>query len=134
MKPILNIVLVLALSIPVLQCTTEEDAGTPAPVIKILEPKAGASFKLTDTVRVVTESDYTKFTSGITFNFSADSSKTWLLIKSLVRKEGLEKDTLLWVPAEDSPGEVVPGRQVRIQVYDYSKKYETKSGYITFTN
>lgn len=133
MKPFFHIVLVMSLSIPLLQCTTGEDSA-PAPVISILQPKAGATFKLTDTVRVITESDYTRFTSGITFNFSADSSKTWLLIKSLVRKEGREKDTLLWVPAEDSPGEVVPGRQVRIQVYDYSKKYETKSGYITFTN
>lgn len=134
MKPIFHIVLVLAMSIPLLQCTTEEDSSAPAPVINILQPKAGTAFKLTDTVRVVTESDYSKFTSGITFNFSADSSKTWILIKSLVRKEGMEKDTLLWVPAEDSPGEVVPGGQVRFQVYDYSKKYETKSGYITFTN
>lgn len=133
MKLFFHIVLVMSLSIPLFQCTTEEDS-TPAPAISILQPKAGTTFKLTDTVRVITESDYTRFTSGITFNFSADSSKTWLLIKSLVRKEGREKDTLLWVPAVDSPGEVVPGRQVRIQVYDYSKKNETKSGYITFTN
>jgi hypothetical protein len=114
-------------------CSTEEDAPAPAAVIQILSPKAGDTFKLSETIKIVTKTDYTKFTSGITINYSIDSAKTWQLIQSKVRKEGVQTDTLVWTPSVDSP-DITVGPGVMLQVYDYAKKYPTKTGYFFFNN
>lgn len=112
------------------RCSEPEEA----PAIRILAPEAGRVFKLADTVRIITECDYTRFASGITIRFSPDSAKTWQIIRSLVRKEGKEKDTLAWIPQEEHPADVAAGTRLLFEVYDYSRKFITQSGYVTFTN
>ncbi|MDB5105915.1 MAG: hypothetical protein JWP91_3604 [Fibrobacteres bacterium] len=129
----LSILACLAL-LPLLtaRCTTEDKAAA-EPVIQILSPKTGDSFKLGDTVKIITKSDYTRFTSGITINYSIDSAKSWQLIKSKVRKEGIQMDTLSWIQSEDSP-DITAGPGVMLQVYDYTKKFPAKTGFFTFHN
>lgn len=126
--------LACALALPLLtaRCTTEDKPAEEA-VIQILSPKAGETFALGDTVKVVTRSDYTRFTSGITINYSIDSAKTWQLIQSKVRKEGVQMDTLEWVPSEQSP-DITAGPGVMLQVYDYTKKFPAKTGFFFFKN
>lgn len=135
MKRYLPSSIVLLFSAFALQCTQPEDASGPmdAGIIAILAPAAGTTFRRTDTVRVITQCDYTLFASGITIKFSADSARTWTLIKSLVRKEGKEKDTLSWIPSEEHPDDVKAVQSVLFEVYDYSRAYVTRSGFVSFS-
>ena len=109
------------------------DNPAPAPTIRIIAPVAQQHYQMADTVTVIAECDYSKFASGINVDFSVDSSKTWNLIQSRVRKEGVQKDTLKWVPSIDHPGMVAAGPGVLVQVYDYNKKFVAKSGFFFFT-
>jgi hypothetical protein len=128
-----------SLALLIFNCnTTESSPVTTVPVTKgvitILAPATGRTFTLNslDTVKIIAECDYSKFTSGLNIQYSLDSSKTWVLIESLVRKEGNQKDTLDWLPNEAIPGEIQPGRGVMLRVIDYGKKYFAISGYIFF--
>jgi hypothetical protein len=118
------------------RCTTDDKADPPVvdTTIQILSPTAPASFKLSENFTMVVKCDYSKFASGLNFQLSSDSSKTWRLMKSLPRKEGVALDTLNWDPIADSPGDVEPGKPVLIRVIDYNKQHFTISKYFTFTN
>lgn len=121
-----RIFLLLFLGLLVLNCNTTDDPG--GPVIKIIAPAPGQSYKSTDTVRVIAESDYARFSSGITISVSLDSARNWTLIKSLVRKEGRTKDTLAWTAGGDL-GTVPAALGLLIKVEDYSKAHSARSGY-----
>lgn len=118
----------------VLSCTEPEKTDPPADgAITLLEPRAGKSFKVTDTIPIIAQCDYTKFASGLNIKFSNDSSKSWIPVKSLVRKEGMDKDTLRWEPGVDRDLDLKAGMRILLQISDYDKKYIVTSGYITIT-
>lgn len=108
------------------------DARDEAP-IQIMAP-VGGSFKMSDKLQVIVKSDYSKFTSGLNYQLSVDSSKNWQLMKANVRKEGVALDTLIWDPVNDSPGDVSAGKPLLIRVIDYDKKYFAISKYFTLVN
>lgn len=112
----------------------EEDKPAPVQVIKILSPVAGATFKVTDNVTIIAESDYSKFASGVRVNFSLDTGKTWEFMADKVKKDGITKDTLVWSFNTEMPGVVLPGAKVMFQVSEYNKKYFQNSPLVTFTN
>lgn len=78
--------------------------------------------------------DSSKYASGLKYQLSVDSMKTWQAMISRVRKEGVALDTLTWDPVGDSPGDVPVGRPVDIRVIDYNKAHFAISKAITFTN
>jgi hypothetical protein len=115
--------------------TTDSEAREPVDTtIQIVSPNAAASFKMSEGLTMIVKCDYSKFTSGLNYQASIDSAKTWLLIKSLPRKEGIALDTLVWDPLFDPPGEIPLGKPVLIRIIDYDKAYFTISKYFTFTN
>lgn len=77
---------------------------------------------MTDTIRTVTESDYTQFGANLTFSVRVDSGKSWILIESLTRlKNGAkEADTVSWVPQDFG---IAPG-SVRLMVREYDKVHK----------
>lgn len=109
------------------------DPAAPAPVITIISP-IGGTFKMAEPMRIIVRSDYSKFTSGLNYQLSVDSSKTWVLMKANVRKEGVALDTLDWDPVNDTPGSVPAGKPLLIRVIDYGKKQFAISAYFTLTN
>lgn len=110
-------------------CNTTDAPPEPVlPVIRIISPVQGQSYKSTDTVRIIAESDYARFSSGISFSVSLDSARNWTLIKSLVRKEGRTKDTLAWTAGVDL-GAVPASLGLLVKVEDYSKAHSARSGY-----
>lgn len=121
-----RIFLLLFPALLILDCNTTDDP--PQPVIRIIAPAQGQSYKGTDTVRIIAESDYSRFSSGITLSVSLDSARNWTLIKSLVRKEGRTKDTLAWAAGGDL-GTVPAALGLLIKVEDYSKVHSARSGY-----
>jgi hypothetical protein len=133
MRALLGAGLFALAALGAMQCTTD-DAAT-APTIAILAPKAGQTFKATDTVLVITQSDYSKFTSGLNFNYSIDSGKTWNFLPSLPRggRTGIVKDTLAWVAGADV-GVLAAGQGVSVQVLDYNKKFIAISGFFFISN
>ena len=102
-------------------------------VFKFIQPTAGKTYKLTDTVQIITESDFSKFASGVNLKYSMDSAKTWIRIYDLIRKSGIARDTVNWVPAEDAP-DLTPGSTVIIRATDYNRKHLTDSPFIHFKN
>ena len=103
------------------------------PVITIISP-IGGSFKVSEPMRIIVRSDYSKFTSGLNYQLSVDSSKNWVLMKANVRKDGVALDTLDWDPVNDTPGSVPLGKPLLFRVIDYNKKHFTISAYFTLTN
>jgi hypothetical protein len=81
---------------------------------------------------VIAQADYSKFASGINIQYSKDDGKTWELLKSQVRKEGIAKDTLKWCFQDELPGVVPAGSKVAFKVLDYDKKYQAISPFVTF--
>ena len=135
MKSRLYLILTTVLAVMLFNCTEPESPKPPTvETIKILAPTTGSTFKLTDTVRIIMESDYSKFASGLHVKFSTDTGKTFLLLKSMVPKTGKAKDTLAWVPADEHPADVFAGSVVIFEVNDYDKTFITRSGSISFTN
>jgi hypothetical protein len=115
------------------------DSKDPAPsntdeTIQIISPAAAGSYKLSDKFKMVVKCDYSKFSSGLNFQLSKDTAKTWELIVSKVRKEGIAQDTLEWDPINDLPGDVPVGKPVKIRVIDYNKTHFAISKDFTFTN
>lgn len=116
-------------------CVGCNSTETPAadPVITIISP-IGGTFKMAQPMRIIVRSDYTKFTSGLNYQLSMDSSKTWVLMKANVRKDGVALDTLDWDPVNDTPGSVPAGKALLFRVIDYNKKHFAISAYFTLTN
>jgi hypothetical protein len=111
-------------------CNTESE--DPA-VITIISPQGG-TFKLSEPFTMIVKCDYGKFASGLNYQLSTDSMKTWQTMISRVRKEGVALDTLTWDPVGDPPGDVPVGRPVNVRVIDYNKAHFTISKGLTFTN
>jgi hypothetical protein len=111
------------------QCGKDATGPQPDPVIRILSPKDGARFQATDTVKIITESDYDEFSSNLSFEASLDSGRSWdVFILSLSERSGKDvKDTGPWVPAD---GGVAPGQAVKLHVYEYGMKYHAYTGFI----
>ncbi len=118
-------------------CNSTEAPSVAAPIdsaaFKFIQPTAGKTYTLTDTVQIITESDFTKFASGVNLKYSMDSAKTWIRIYDLIRKTGIARDTVNWVPAQDAP-DLTPGSAVLIRATDYNRKCHTDSPYIHFKN
>jgi hypothetical protein len=114
-------------------CTSPEE-GTPQPAgaIRILQPGAGGTFGLADTIDIVVESDFDRFSSGITFEYTLDSARTWEFIRSLPRKPGVVKDTLPWAPGLDFPEVLGDGRGVMLRVFDYDRDFSDQTGFFHF--
>ena len=121
------------------------DTTDPAPVqttdttIKVISP-IGGSFKMADKLRIIVQADYSEFTSGLNYQLSTDSSKSWHLMHANVRKDpttlpnGIGLDTLDWDAVNDSPGDVPAGKALLFRVIDYDKKHFVISAYFTLTN
>jgi hypothetical protein len=124
----------LAMSLAFAGCNaTDSDAPAPAPVITIVSP-IGGSFKMSEKLTIIVKSDYSKFTSGLHYQLSSDSSKTWELMHANVKKDGIALDTLIWDPVNDAPGSVPAGKPLLFRVIDYGKKNFAISAYFTLTN
>lgn len=139
MKAKLPSVIVVFASVFALSCTEPEDTAPTLELkpkgdgITFLEPTAGKSFKVTDTIPIIARCDYSKFASGLNFLFSKDSAKTWLAIKSVPPKSGIDRDTLRWEPGPDRDIDVKAGDKLLLQVRDYDKGHIAYSGFIHIT-
>ena len=112
-------------------CNNETGPATSSgEAIAILNPKAGASINMEDTVSFVSESDYTRFGGGLSFFLSEDSGKIWILIGSVARlKSGAkEQDTLPWVPKDFG---IAPG-PILLMVREYDRVHKATVG-VTLT-
>lgn len=108
-------------------CNDGTAPATPSgEAIAILNPKPGASINMEDTLRIVSESDYTRFGGSLSFAFSDDSGKSWILIESLPRVKSGAKvlDTLPWVPADFG---IAPG-PILLMVQEYDKDHKATIG------
>ncbi|HKP94634.1 MAG TPA: hypothetical protein VJ385_02650 [Fibrobacteria bacterium] len=127
LAPALAAMLILAVT----KCTSEPEPSSPAAgaAITLVTPKGGETFGLDDTLKIISESDYTRFGANLTFAFSEDSGKSWILIESLERKKNgtKERDTVKWVPLDFA---IAPG-PVLVRVREYDKVYAAVSGFVT---
>ena len=116
-----------------LGCDSTDGAedGAEARVVRIISPTAGQVLKVDDTVRIIVESDYSKFGGGVSVDYSPDSSKTWYLIESFNRKDGVARDTLKWFARET--GDVAAGSSILLKAYDYEDDFSMTTG-ILFSN
>lgn len=106
-----------------------DETGPAAPsgeAIAILNPEPGASVNMEDTLRIISESDYTRFGGSLSFSFSQDSGKSWILIESLARVKSGAKvlDTLPWVPKDFG---IAPG-PILLMVREYDKVHKATIG------
>lgn len=90
--------------------------GDPASPIRILQPKAGDRFKASDTIKIITETDYHKVAGNLSAVFSPDSGKSWDLILSAAHKDMLARDTFPFVATDLG---FSAGQSVKIQVWEY---------------
>jgi hypothetical protein len=115
--------------------TSDSDEKAEEPkVIALLEPAAGKTFKLDDSITFVIECDYSKFGGAISISYSPDSAKTWSLIKTFARKSDKARETLVWHPADEAADVFQVGQGLMFKVVDYNKIYIAQSGYFFFTN
>lgn len=96
-------------------CPTEE---TPRSPIKVLQPKEGSRYKMTDTVHIITETDYTQVAGTLSAIFSADSGKVWRLILSAPHHNGLARDTFPF-PLSDHGDTLRAGTRVKLRMKEY---------------
>jgi hypothetical protein len=114
-------------------CTSPDEATPqPAGAIRILHPEDGSAFGIADTIDIIVESDFDRFSSGITLEYSLDSAKNWVFIRSLPKKAGLVKDTLPWAPGLDFPDALGDGRGVMLRVFDYDRDFSDRTGFFHF--
>jgi hypothetical protein len=126
----LSLIGLASFSFSFLHCDSSTDPGQSAAApdtIKFISPAKGASYKLTDTIKIIFQMDTTLFyTSGLYFAFSLDSGKCWepkcfqggTLPPYRIKpgKGKLRLDTVLWVPAEDPS---VKAGNVKLRLKDY---------------
>lgn len=112
-----------------ISCTQSEDKepADKEPTLRILSPAEGAQVKVTDTVLIITRSDYTAFSGGIHVSSSFDSSKTWSQVRSLGPKPSAFVDTIRWYPADEAADPVIPGAKAMLRVTDYGRKFSAIS-------
>ncbi len=119
---------------------TDPVAVTPVDkTITVISP-IGGSFKMSEKLRIIVQADYSKFSSGLNYQLSTDSSKNWKLMHANVRKDpatlpnGIGLDTLDWDAVNDGPGDVPAGKPLLFRVIDYDKKHFVISAYFTLAN
>lgn len=116
-------------------CTSpDEGKAQPAGAIRILHPAEGSVFGLSDTVDIIVESDFGRFSSGITIEYTLDSAKNWVFIRSLSRRDGVVRDTLAWAPGLEFPDVLGDGRGVMLRVFDYDRDFADQTGFFRFSN
>jgi hypothetical protein len=127
MKSVLWLAVFLALGLT--NCNSGPDPVEP-PAIRILEPKPGATVKLNDDFRILTESDYDRFAQKLTFTATTDSGKTWqAFIISLKTKTGMKvMDTVV---CNFGALGFAAGQTTRIKVIEYGKVHFAISELIT---
>jgi hypothetical protein len=105
------------LSLAAWRCdTTETKDPVPSSPIKILAPKNGDRFKATDTVKIITETDYSKVAGNLSAIYSADSGKSWDLVKSAAHHDGLARDTFPFYPPDFG---FTAGMQAHLKIKEY---------------
>jgi hypothetical protein len=102
--------------------------------IKIVSPKGGETFKITDTIKIIRTCNYDDIVSGLYTESSIDSGKTWQSIKATVRKSQIVTDTLLWYPLDMYLEEELLNKGLMVRVRDYNNEFIVKSGYFFLTN
>ena len=113
---------ILLLALGLLACNKEStgpvDSGQG--LIRVIEPKAGASVKVDADFRIITESDYDKFRDKLTFSATADSGKSYkVLIKSGIPRTGMKVlDTVICKFGDLG---FSAGESTRIQIIEYGK-------------
>jgi hypothetical protein len=113
--------LALGLGLQGCNSTDEAESASETQAVRIVHPVAGQAFKVSDTVEIIVESDFTRFGGGVSVAYSPDTSKTWYLIESVSRKQGVARDTLRWIAQES--GDVANGSSILLRVYDYEKDF-----------
>ena len=100
-----------------LHCNSTDSGSNPATSpIKVLQPKAGAQVKATDTLKIITESDYTRIAGNLSAIFSLDSGKNWDLILSAAHHDALARDTFPFLPKDFG---IAAGQNVKLQIKEY---------------
>lgn len=105
----------MALLLGLVGCPTEDKVQSP---IKVLQPKDGARFRMTDTVQIITETDYTQVAGTLSAIFSTDSGKVWRLVLSAPHHNGLARDTFPF-PLADHGDTIRAGSRVRLRMKEY---------------
>jgi hypothetical protein len=107
-------VVVISILLGLVGCPTEDEAKSP---IMVLQPKAEARVKAADTLKIMTESDYSKFAGNLSAIYSPDSGKTWDLILSAPHnKTGVARDTFPFVPKDFG---FSAGQKVKLEIREY---------------
>jgi hypothetical protein len=97
-------------------CPTEDKAASSP--IKVLQPKDGARYRMTDTVRIITETDFTRVAGNLSAIFSTDSGKVWRLVLSAPHHDGLARDTFPF-PLADHGDTIRAGSEVKLRMKEY---------------
>lgn len=122
------------LSIGISGCNKDSSNGPVEPAdkayIRILEPKPGATVRVDEDFRIITESDYDKFDQKLTFAATTDSGKSWqAFITSLAPRTGMNvKDTVTCNFGELG---LVAGQTTRVRIIEYGKVHFAISDLIT---
>ena len=107
--------LVLAAWLILAGCPTEESSRSP---IKVLQPKDGSRYKMTDTVQIITETDFTRVAGNLSAIFSTDSGKGWRLVLSAPHHDGVARDTFPF-PLADHGDTIRAGSKVKLRMQEY---------------
>ncbi len=114
-----------------LQCTDKSTDPPATSGISILKPIDGSKFKMTDSVKIIWETDYTRRNDEFSVSVSDNSGKSWYLIKSLktgkTEKLKVVYDTLVWVPETTAPN-LGP---IQLRVSAYQPEFFDISGFMT---
>lgn len=109
-RPVVVVLVLLGL----VGCPTEDESGSP---IKVLQPSVESRYKATDTVKIITESDYSKFAGNLSAIYSPDSGKTWDLILSAPHnKTGVARDTFPFLAKDFG---FSAGQKVKLEIREY---------------
>lgn len=110
-----NPIVFMALLLGLAGCPTEDKARSP---IQVLQPKDGSRFRMTDTVRIITETDYSRVAGTLSAIFSTDSGKVWRLILSAPHHNGVALDTFPF-PLADHGDTIRAGTSIRLRMKEY---------------
>lgn len=121
----------LLLSFSLWHCDTAEPAASAAKSpIQVLGPKAGTRYLTTDTVKIITETDYSKVAGNLSAIFSPDSGKSWELILSAPHHDAVARDTFPFLAKDFGFG---AGQSLLLQIREYGTGGRREDiGYVHF--
>jgi hypothetical protein len=112
-----RIIGLVLLSLTAWNCdTAEPDEPAPNSPIQVITPNAGARFHAADTVKIITETDYSKVAGNLSAIYSADSGKSWDLVLSAAHKDGVARDTFPFFPKDFA---FAAGQSVKLEIREY---------------